>query len=159
MSRITRFGRACALVVVPVVLVSCGGTGGPKPPNQKKTIPVHGEIYIDGQPGYGVNVDLTPKAGQDQSSPIAPHGEAGEDGTFKIMTYSTNDGAPAGEYVLTFTWTDRSKGVQIGGAKGGGEPPDQFDGKYADPAKSKHTLSVGADATEVDAGRIELTNK
>ncbi|MEX2286981.1 MAG: hypothetical protein WD648_07830 [Planctomycetaceae bacterium] len=75
-----------------------------------------------------------------------------------MRTYGLNDGAPAGEYALTFQW--------IGGAGAGeilsgedDESADRFGGKYADPAKSKHSVTVGEDDTEVVIPPIELSSQ
>lgn len=144
--------RALALAVVPMILVSCGGGGGPKDPNLKKTFPVHGQVYLDGQPGHGVTVILVPKGSQDPSA-SGSTGKVGEDGTFRIDTFGA-DGAPAGEYVLIFTYLDPKAPLMISFDEP--RPPDDFNGKYADPQASKHPLTVPDGAEDVDAGRIDL---
>ena len=144
--------RALALAMVPIILVSCGRSERKfQNQNMKKTFPVHGEVYLDGQPGQGVKVMLSPKESPGSSG---PSGDVGEDGTFQISTYVENDGAPAGEYVLTFTYRDPNAPLMI--TFDTPEEPDDFKGKYADPKTSKHPLSVAEDATDVDVGRIEL---
>ncbi|MEX2286560.1 MAG: hypothetical protein WD648_05670 [Planctomycetaceae bacterium] len=117
---------------------------------------MYGEVYIDGQPAWHVQVDLTPKGGPDASNPTSSYGESGQDGRFAIMTYSTSDGAPPGEYILTFQWYDRTKQPQAIRAAAEGETGDQLDGMYADPNNSRYTITIDADATEVDVGRIHL---
>ncbi|MEX2286570.1 MAG: hypothetical protein WD648_05730 [Planctomycetaceae bacterium] len=155
MSSAVKVGSVCALVIVPLVLASCGGTNNPQPVNAKKTIPVRGEVYIDGKPGYGVKVNFVPKS-PDAANPTVSVGESGEDGKFEIGTYGTNDGAPAGEYVLTFVWFDRTKIDVLNREE---SAADQFSGKYADPKNSKHSVTVPEDATEVEIPRIELTTQ
>jgi hypothetical protein len=149
--------RACVLAIVSLSLTSCLGPNKPQPQNQKKTIPVHGEVTVDGKAGHGVRIYFSPKAGPDTANPTATTATAGEDGKFEAGTYSSNDGAPAGEYALTFEWIDPTKPIRLLG--GGGPPPDQFNGKYIDIKKSTHSVTVPEGATEVEVPRIELTTK
>jgi hypothetical protein len=68
-----------------------------------------------------------------------------------VSTYRFGDGAPAGEYVLTFMWGKLDPlSMQYGG-------PDQLNGRYDKRAKSEHRVTVASE--EVDLGRIELTSK
>jgi len=152
---VTCRGGVCALVVIPLVLASCGGPNNPQPTNTKKTIPVRGEVFVDGQPGNGVKVHLIPKGGGDTGNPTTSVGDAGEDGKFQIRTYGGSDGAPAGEYTLTFERFEPGIHIRLGGKAS----PDLFGAKYADPKTSKHSVTVPEDATEVEIPRIELSSK
>lgn len=124
----------------------------PTPQNPKTTTPVHGTVTVDGEPGWGVRVTLNPTAGMDAANPTVSYGEADRDGKFQISTYGGNDGAPPGEYMLTFQWFDRSN-VIIGAAA----EKDLFDGKYAE--KSEHVITVPSGPQPFDAGTIELLSQ
>ena len=59
--------------------------------------PTSGKLTIAGQPGAGLEVVLEPGPDYaDRRHP--PRGEVQSDGSFKIRTYATDDGAPAGTY-------------------------------------------------------------
>lgn len=145
--------EAIAVTLLLLITVGCwGGSGERKPLNPKQTIPVQGEIFVDGEPGWGVNVYLWDESHTDSENPTVPTGVVGEDGRVSIRTYGGNDGAPAGEYKLTFYWYEPKQGLTIGG----GDPVDKFHGKYEDRANSEHTVVVEEGAETVDFGRIDL---
>lgn len=141
-----------AASILSLAVAGCPGPNNPKPPNQKTTTPVHGMITVDGKPGHGVQVTLQPPSGIDASNPTVSRGEANQEGKFEISTYGGNDGAPPGEYVLTFEWYDRTV-VRIGG----GDPKDMFKGKYA--KSSEHKITVPPGKEPLDLGTIELSSK
>jgi hypothetical protein len=143
--------RALALALALIILVSCSGKREREIPNRQKTVPVHGQVFLDGNPAQGVKVTLSPKGSPSTSGPSA---DVGEDGSFQISTYDPNDGAPAGEYVLIFTYKDPKAPLAI--TFDTPEPPDDFKGKYADPKKSQHRVTVPEDGPDVDVGRIDL---
>ncbi|HUG93351.1 MAG TPA: hypothetical protein VML55_21100 [Planctomycetaceae bacterium] len=138
-------------LLVPALLAGCGGPGGP---HRKETFPVVGQVVVDGQPPASpVKVRLHDLQGMGGEHPTVSHAMTGDDGRFEISTYESGDGAPAGDYVLTFEWGRMNlMSMQYGG-------PDKLGGRYADPQKSKIRFSVTPDDGAVDLGRIELTTK
>lgn len=72
---------------------------------QLPVFPAQGEFLFDSQPAADAVVVLYPvdRAGG-QSSFFRPRGVVRADGRFRLSTYSTDDGAPAGEYAVTVTW-------------------------------------------------------
>jgi hypothetical protein len=92
-------------------------------PDVRKTYPVAGTLMINGAPApAGIIMFLTPKFTETDKYPIHPRGLTGEGGAFKITTYTTDDGAPEGEYVATVEWpkpavlSSYASGDQFGGA-------------------------------------------
>jgi hypothetical protein len=52
---------------------------------------------------------------------LGPHAEVGADGSFRVTTFRTGDGAPAGRCVLTLTWPLPPRpGKEEGGRIGSG---------------------------------------
>ena len=89
------------------------------------TYPVRGELYFNGKPAVGARVRLF-AIGNPKLEGLCPHGEVEADGSFRLMTYQTGDGAPEGTYALTVTWPlPPPPGKELG--------KDRFRGKYADP--------------------------
>jgi hypothetical protein len=144
------FIRLFPVVVLIAVATSCGEEG----PYQKETIPVSGRIVVDGKPpGSTIQILAHEKGGMDKEHPTVTQGTAAEDGTFSMTTYTTGDGMPPGEYVLTFTWQEfRPFSMSYGG-------PDKLKGRYSDPKKSEITLTVQSGDDPINLGDVQLTTK
>ena len=140
-------------LVLCLCLSGCGsGQNALKlPDDASKTIKVSGVVTVDGKPGWGVFVTLNAKPGTVAGS--LSEGEGNEEGKFEISTYIAADGAPPGEYTLTFRRVDKTI-FHIGGDG----PPDLFKGAYSKPAESKHSVSIQEGSEPVDLGVIELTS-
>jgi len=142
------FAKLSAILLV-VLLASTGcGNSGPVPIDPKKVVPITGTIHIDGSPAEKVGIRLWPKAGLDTDNPTASKGMTDSDGKFAITTYYQGDGAPLGEYRLTFRQVLNTYAKPA---------RDELQGRYNDPNASQHTASVTADVEAVDMGVIELS--
>lgn len=88
--------RSLVGAVLALAVVSCGE-------NRKPVYPVHGKALFRGRAAEGALVIFNPV---DESDPkaVKPQGVVGTDGGFEIGTYGEKDGAPAGEYAVTFVW-------------------------------------------------------
>lgn len=137
-----------AVLALTVVVVGCSP---PKDPSKKETIPVKGEVSVDGAPVAGVLVQLHATADVSAGKASVTMGSTNDKGLFAITTYSEGDGVPAGDYVATFTWPV----LQLNQAA---EAPDRLKNRYKDPSKSTFKVSVAA-GSPVDMGKIELTTK
>lgn len=142
--------RLFAAILVMTVAASCGEEG----PYQKETIPVSGRILVDGKPpGSLIQVLAHEEGGIDKEHPTVTQGTVAEDGTLSMTTYTTGDGVPPGEYVLTFTWQEfQPFSMNYGG-------PDKLNGRYSDPKKSEITLTVKSGDEPIDLGEVNLTTK
>lgn len=151
-NRSTSRARCCRWACVPFALLalllpSCGD-------GRKKCVPVSGKVLVDGKPAQNCFIYLYPAnpadgEGKDRTIPLAM---TDENGAFALSTYDTNDGAPAGDYVVTFTWREAS-----GLLKNQYEGKDRLNGKYAAPDKSTIRLTIGKNPTELPP--YELTTK
>jgi 5-hydroxyisourate hydrolase-like protein (transthyretin family) len=119
-------------------ITSCSKTD----PNRKVTVPVHGEVYVDGQPAAMVQVQCHPLEGMDKEQPTITQAITDDNGKFQLATYEAGDGAPLGEYKLTFVWQDFSV---IAASFSG---PDKLKGRYKDPKSSEVALTVEKGATD-----------
>jgi hypothetical protein len=88
-------GKLWAVAAVALTVTSCE--------SRQPLSPVRGQVFFQGQPANGAVVILHP-VGEDEPTTIRPHGVVGSDGTFQVSTYGENDGAPVGEYAVTFAW-------------------------------------------------------
>lgn len=121
--------------------------------DEKVTIPVRGEIYVDGSPVSMLQVIAHPDGGMDRQQLTITQGSTNEDGKFELSTYAYADGAPLGTYKLTFVWQ------KYNSAAGSFQGPDKFKGRYDSPESSTVSLSVEKGNKFVDMGRIELSTQ
>src|SRR5688572_4246517 len=94
--------RASVLFAAIAAIVGCGG--GSPTGNQKPVHPVRGEVYHGGKAAAGAFVVFVPAMEPADTPDPRPRGHVNEDGSFTLSTYGVNDGAPAGEYLVTITW-------------------------------------------------------
>jgi hypothetical protein len=134
---------AMALVLVTLMLPACGK-------GRKTVYPVRGRILVDGKPAPDAVVKFHPTF--EDPDRVMPFGQAGAEGNFVISSYVNGDGAPVGEYILTFEWRERS-----GLLKDNFEGPDRLKGRYYDPKKS--TFRVTVDKKPQELPPFELTSK
>ena len=91
--------------------------------------PVEGKVYFATRPAANAHVWLHPVEKGDLICP-RPHGLVQQDGSFKLSTYDKEDGAPAGAYRATITWSKASK------LKGDHEGESLLPPHYQDPLNS-----------------------
>ncbi|HBE66585.1 MAG TPA: hypothetical protein DDW52_00415 [Planctomycetaceae bacterium] len=138
------------LFFVTLLFVTLNGCSS-RNPDWKETIPVTGVIHVDGEPAEGIHIKFHPKEGVDTDQTTETKAISDAEGKFTASTYELNDGAPVGEYTLTFEWLKLNPvSMQFG--------DDQLRGKYSKPDKSEHSVTV-ASGTPVDIGTIELKGK
>jgi hypothetical protein len=115
------------LVFVCFLPLACGNS-------EPKVYPVRGEVFFNGQPASGAVVHFHP-LDEEQCAPA--FATVAEDGSFELSTYTTNDGAEAGEYVVTINWRSQEKveGETIIG-------PDRLGERYSKPANSQLKATV-----------------
>jgi hypothetical protein len=74
-----------------------------------------------------------------ETEPTRPFATTRPDGTFTVTTSAENDGAPAGEYIVTLLYEPLDSPL----SRPKGKPPT-FDKKYANPATSPLRAKVEA---------------
>jgi hypothetical protein len=126
----------CCLIAAWLVLAGCGSQAklpGPQPH------PVHGKVIYQGKPaaGFRVSFNLVAEREGPRFSPTALTNESGE---FQLRSYHENDGAPAGDYVVTFAWPQAA--VREGDPDDGPALADRLKGRYDDPRKLQFKVTV-----------------
>jgi hypothetical protein len=94
-----RLGTLTALALL-VSLSGCSGGGG------FAVAPVRGKVTFDGQPVQGGVITFRPVAAQADAAREAgkpASAEVGNDGTFVLSTYGSQDGAVVGRHQVTYT--------------------------------------------------------
>lgn len=130
-----------AFIFLSVVLsIGCGDS------INQKTYPVTGEVRLGGKPFKGLTVVLRPVDKTNFKRQEIPQGITDENGKFSVHTYTTNDGAPAGDYKIGIALMqplDDEGGDQVK------RDPNQpiVPTKYADPETSGLKATVDKKAT------------
>ncbi len=125
-----RLAFGVLLIAGLAVLPGCGD-------GRERCYRVTGEIYVDGKPAADCFLYLQPAEGTADPKRPHPFGRTDENGSFAVSSYVAGDGAPPGDYVLTFKWPEPS-----GTFKQQFDGPDRLKQKYADPAKSEYHIKV-----------------
>ncbi|VTS06348.1 hypothetical protein [Tuwongella immobilis] len=113
---------------------------GPKPH------PVSGTVTFKGKPMGGAIVTFYPMTTGEKFA-AAPSATADADGKYRLTTYFSGDGAPAGEYRVTIYWPGKRRGLPN---DDGDLPPDQLKEVYANKATSKLRAKVAAQENTID---------
>ncbi len=123
------------LAVVGLGLTSCS-----KSDDRVPTVAASGKVLLpDGKPAEHALVVFHPLG--NSVSATKPRGKVGADGSYKLTTYDTDDGAPAGEYRVTVE-------LLLAG-RGDAPPSNRLNAKYSKPETSDLIATVGTGPTEL----------
>src|SRR5262249_36217051 len=101
-----------------VAVVAVTGCSANAETPRKPVHPVRGSIFVDGQPAADAFVLFHPVSDPDRY-PTKAFGRVGKDGSFRLSTYDTGDGAPAGDYAVTITWRRLNEAEEAVGSGAG----------------------------------------
>lgn len=118
-----------------VTALGCGGSLQPELPPRH---PVQGKVLHRGQPAKGFRVTFHP-TGDIGPLQFAPSAITSDDGTYRLQSYEPEDGAPLGDYAVTFEWPDHLIATDDPDPK---PVVDRLRGAYSDPQRSRFKASV-----------------
>ena len=129
--------RTALIALACAAVVGCGGVGGISAPH---TVPASGTVLLKGKPAAGVTVKFLPQFDMG-SIKWEPNAVTDKDGKFTLSTGANGNGAPPGEYKVTFEL------LRAGADKRGLDTEiDVWKGKYANPDTApKVTVSAGGE--------------
>jgi len=137
--------RIVFVLLTCAIAAGCSG-GDIKAP---RTSQVAGTVLKGGKPAVGVKVTFHPKFDMGEVK-FTPSGCTDKNGRFILSTAAANDGAPPGDYSVTFELmkaaTDR-KGLDV--------EVDVWKGKYADPATTKWNVTVQKGANSFEPFQLD----
>ena len=101
-------GNTLSRASLYITLAFVTGCTGNDYPNT--TYPVSGRVQTsDGKPAAYVRVTLHSSKLVSEGDPFRPSAMTDDDGSFRLTTYETDDGAPQGDYAVTFRWAKPQK--------------------------------------------------
>ncbi|MFO0844252.1 MAG: hypothetical protein U0797_17960 [Gemmataceae bacterium] len=126
-----------ALAAASVGLLGCGG--------RPQVHPVEGKLLVGGRPAANARLAFHPLGGGASGARV-PVATTWEHGTFRLTTYASGDGAPAGEYAVTVVWPDDSLALDECA-----DPVahDRLAGSYSDPARTTLRVTIRPGRNEV----------
>ncbi len=138
------------LATLTLCLAGCSGETERLPVH-----PAHGTLTISGEPAPKAMVVLRAAGAPDpKRKELTPHGEVGADGKFRIGTYTSDDGAPAGNYFITITWPQSLKDPLTGDDV----VEDRLLGRFDTPEKTGIKVTIKEGENKLDPIVIESRN-
>ena len=127
------------------VIVAAQGCGAEND-DRVEVYPVSGKVFVGGKPIEGISVIFYGQAPaqEDKRMPV-PAGVTDANGEFRLTSYDSGDGAPAGEYKVAVIWNEPPPP----NFSGVFEPRDRLGGRYASPNTSKLTATVPEGGAEL----------
>ncbi len=124
----------CRSTIVLCALSGCSKRllPGPQP------YPVRGRVVYRGRPARGFRVAFHPLKAW-TGAHFAPSGVTDDNGQFQLQSYRPDDGAPAADYAVTFTWP---RHLNTGKESDPVPEVDRLRGAYGDPRKSQFKVTV-----------------
>jgi 3',5'-cyclic AMP phosphodiesterase CpdA len=113
--------------------------------NRRPCHPVRGQVFFDGCPPPGAYIVFTAVDPKDKRITRAD-ALVEPDGSFTLSTYTANDGAPAGEYVVTVVW--RKPFLSADGKPGPNLLPERY--SRAESSGLKATVKAGTNTFTFD---------
>ena len=128
-------GAALAGGVCLAALGIAGCSRNIKPPS---TVPVSGTVLLKGKPAAGIRVKFHPQFDIGKVKYV-PVGETGSDGRFTLSTGAPGNGAPPGNYAVTFEKPEIESARKSNYLE---TEIDAFLGRYGDPEDSAWIVTV-----------------
>lgn len=102
------FANFAIVFAISAGLAGCGGSASDTErletlvPDAQATIPVSGQVLVDGKPIKDLWVKLH-LIGETKGT-LQPKAQTDAEGKFQITSYVSGDGAPVGDYKITLEW-------------------------------------------------------
>ena len=122
-----------------IISIAAGCSQGP---SRVPVFPVQGTIAYQGKPAAGAIVILHPQ-GESTKTHMKARGKSDVDGMFRLTTYDLEDGAPAGDYIVTLYWPV----ARPPGALDLDDGPDRLAGRYLDIKTPLTRLTIRPEPT------------
>ena len=122
------------LAFATVCMLAAGHGCGKSEPPGSAAHPVSGQVLVQQKPAKLASVVFYPK--DEEKIRIRPRARTDSEGKFKLNSFGTEDGAPAGEYIVTIVWTGAED------EDNRDDLPDRLQGRYSDPKTSPLKVTI-----------------
>ena len=112
--------------------------------DQKPVHPLTGRVLYRGKPAEGASITFVPLDDNDPKS-RRPGAQVEKDGSFRLSTYASYDGAPSGRYAVTIVYPSPEKKENDENAG-----PDLLCGRYADPKTTPLKVEVKEETSKLE---------
>jgi hypothetical protein len=148
-------GRCLVLVTTATFLFGCGGDA-----SKPKLGPVSGKVTYNGQPVTKGLVSFVPSSGPGSETGQSASGEIGPDGSYKLTTFESGDGAVLGQHKVLVQSREedpalKGRGMPIPDAKGNFNTkppkhlvPQQYE--TADKTPLRYTVKEGNNKYDIE---------
>lgn len=140
--------RSLATLLAIPLFAGCGGDA------RRPAHSVNGTLLIGGKPAAGAHLIFHPV---EEGRIARAVGITKPDGSFRLTTYQSGDGAPQGEYAVTIFWPDPS--LPADDCEGGDlvKNHDLLCGLYASAAKTPLRATIGSESNEIILQAADLS--
>jgi hypothetical protein len=117
--------------------------------DREAVYPVKGKVFFNGKPAEGATVTFV-RCGRDDAPIPRPGGQVAPDGSFRLSTYVSYDGAPAGRYAVTIRYPSPEKkenDENVG--------PDLLEGRYADAKTTPLAVEVNRGTNDLEPFQLK----
>lgn len=136
----TSFVRSAIVLAFFAATTGCGG------PARLELHRAKGTVMQAGRPATGATVTLHPGPSitDERTKTLRPNGIVDEAGSYILSTYVPDDGAPAGDWIVTVVWPDPKADAKIRKQleEEGNSVPDVFQGRFAKPESSPWKVTI-----------------
>lgn len=148
---IPRIAAYLLAVAAAAALGGCSDRGKEKP-----VFKVHGKLTFEDKAMAGAEIAFIPADPAQRG--LQSRAKADASGEYTLYTYRQNDGAPAGEYVVTIYWpaplskkaAEKLEKAETVEEKDSILAPDRLKNAYTDPLKTKLKATVAEKDNEID---------
>jgi hypothetical protein len=141
-NRFTNILLALTVGLLATTLASC------RQGDARPVCPAGGKVLYQGKPAEWAQVALVSLDDNNPDKP-KPGGQVGADGTFRLSTFASYDGAPPGKYAVLIVYpspTKKNDNENVG--------PDLLRGRYANPNTTPFKVEVKEGVN--DLGTLEV---
>lgn len=146
-----KFRIAAGVVGLAVLFAGCASDGRPK------VVPVSGKVTQKGKPMTQGEVMFTPTGGVPGAAVTVATGQIESDGSYRLTTFNTGDGAVPGKYKVTVVSRSAGDEMMKMNKKADGTiayklPPSAVASKYSslDTTPLTYTVTDGSNTIDID---------
>jgi hypothetical protein len=141
--------RRTSLILILLAAGTAAVSASCRRADREQVYPATGRVFYKGKPAEWARVTLVFFGERDPKKP-KPGGQAGNNGEFRLSTYASYDGAPAGRYAVTIVYPS-----PIRKENGENAGPDLLQGRYSDPKTTPLTVEIKEGTNDLEPFHVK----